>query len=120
MYGPSVDFDEQLGELAFRGMQFSEDSKAAINHYLFNGWKPGGHLEAMFAHDYERALYNADVHNRTVFWATAMWIRENAPQECQGSYRAVEDWCTNHMAPAREAFREKCEKESIWKTLRKS
>jgi hypothetical protein len=120
MYVPSIDFDEQLQELKFRGMQFSEDTKAAINHYLFKGWMPGGHLEAMFAYDYERALYNADVHNRTVFWAIAMWIRENAPQECQGSYTNVNIWCTDDMAPAREAFRDKCEKESIWKTLGES
>jgi hypothetical protein len=118
MYSTTLDFDEQLQELKFRGMQFSEDTKASINHYLFKGWMPGGHLEAMFAYDYERALYNADVHNRTVFWAIAMWIRENAPQESQGSYAAVEAYCKNKEA--QDAFREKCEKEAIWKTLERS
>jgi hypothetical protein len=115
MYIPEINFDEELQDLKFRGMNFSEDSKTSIKHYLFKGWKPGGHLEAMFAYDYERALYNADIHNRTVFWSTAMWIREFAPPASQGSYEAIEAYCKNKEA--QEAFRLECEKKYMWKKL---
>ena len=64
MYVPQIDFDAELLNLRFMGMQFSEDTKASMNNYLFRGWMPGGHLEAQFAYDYERALYNADIHNQ--------------------------------------------------------
>ena len=117
---PKIDFDEELSDLRFMGMQFSEQTKESMNNYLFRGYMPGGHLEAQFAHDMERALYNADTHNRTVFWGIAMWIRDNAPAEAQGSYRAVEDWCSDAMKPVREAFRLECEKKSMWKTLEES
>jgi hypothetical protein len=88
-----IDFEYELRDLGYRGMHFSDQTKDSINLYLFRGLMPGGHLEAQFAHDLERALYNADTHNRTVFWAIAMWIRNNAPDECQGSYDAVDAWC---------------------------
>jgi hypothetical protein len=115
---PKIDFDTELGNLRFRGLQFSEQTKESINNYLFKGWMPGGHLESQFAHDLERALYNADTHNRTVFWAIAMWIREHAPEQAQGSYRAVEEWCKN--PELREEFRAECEKKTMWKTLEKA
>jgi hypothetical protein len=76
---------------------------------------PGGHLEAQFAHDLDRALYNADIHNRTVFWATAMWIREYAPAESQGSYQAVEAWCKNKQG--QKDFYTYCERKYVWETL---
>ena len=117
MHVPQIDFDKDLGELRFRNMQFSEQTKLSINHYLFRGLKPGGHLEAQFAHDLERALHTADTHNRTVFWAIAMWIREHAPANAQGSYDAVRAWCTD-ASPAREEFRQECEKKSIWNRLK--
>ena len=90
-----IDFEHELRDLGYRGMHFSEESGDSINNYLFQGLMPGGHLEAQFAHDLERALYNADTHNRTVFWAIAMWIRNNAPAGSQGSYEAVRAWCDN-------------------------
>ena len=99
----------------YRDMYFSEQTMDAINHYLLKGLTPGGHIEAMFAHDYERALFNADTHNRTCFWALAMWIREFAPAESQGSYTAVTAWCNNKEW--QETFRTYCEKKYVWETL---
>lgn len=110
-----INFDHELRDLGYRGMHFSEQTKESINNYLFKGLMPGGHLEAQFAHDMERALYNADTHNRTVFWAIAMWIRNNAPEECQGSYQAVKAWCDN--PELRKPFYEECEKQRVWRTL---
>ena len=111
-----IDFEYELRDLGYRGMHFSDQTQDAINYYLFQGLMPGGHLEAQFAHDLERALYNADTHNRTVFWAIAMWIRNNAPDECQGSYAAVKAWCAD--PEMRKPFLEECEKKRAWRTLK--
>jgi hypothetical protein len=112
-----IDFYSDM-DLRYRDMYFSEQTIEAINRFLLDGLMPGGHLEAMFAYDYERALYNADTHNRTCFWALAMWIREFAPDESQGSYAAVKAYCNDKSA--QEQFRQECEKKSVWKTLNKS
>ena len=111
-----IDFENELRDLGYRGMHFSEQSGDSINNYLFRGLMPGGHLEAQFAHDMERALYNADTHNRTVFWAIAMWIRNNAPPQSQGSYEAVKAWCAD--PEMRKPFLEECEKKQAWRTLK--
>jgi len=116
-----LDLDREVHyNLKYMGMRFSQETTDALNRFLFDGLPPGGHLEAMFAYDFERALYNADTHNRTVFWGIAMWIRDHAPAESQGSYTNVNIWCTDDMAPVREAFRVECEKKSMWQTLEKA
>lgn len=85
-----VDFKLPLGSDFAR---FSEDFKDSVEHYLINGLEPGGFTTAMLACDLERALYNADTHNRKVYWAIAMWIRERCPEGSWGSYEAVDAWC---------------------------
>lgn len=98
------------------GMQFSEDFKGSIERYLVNGYSPGGFATAMLARDMERALYNADTHNRTVFWAIAMWIREEMPAGSWGSYEEVDAWCHDDGG-RRSAFKDAYEKEKVWLTL---
>lgn len=109
-----IDWD--LSDGRYMMMEFSEDFKGSMERYLLQGLKPGGFGEAMLACDMERALYNADVHNRTVFWAVAMWVRERLPQGSWGSYEAVDAWCRDHDGH-RTAFREQYEKEAVWLTL---
>ena len=96
--------------------EFSEDFKGSMERYLLDGLRPGGFAEAMLAHDLERALFNADIHNRQVFWAIAMWIRDRLPSNCQGSYAAIEAWSADQDG-MRTAFREHCEKARVWLTL---
>jgi hypothetical protein len=111
-----IDFDNTMHlNLSYMDMEFSEQTKESITNYLFHGLKPGGNLEAHFAHDLERALYNADTHNRQVYWAIARWIRDNAPPTSQGTYEAIEYWCKNEEA--RNKYREECEKSAMWSTL---
>jgi len=111
---PMIDWD--ISDLRWCYMQFSEDFKESMERYLLQGLEPGGFATAMLAHDMERALYNADTHNRTVFWAIAMWIRERVPAQAQGSYQAVETWCRDHGG-CRSQFREAHEKQTVWLTL---
>ena len=111
-----IDFNRDMyTDAKYVGMRWSDDQVQAMNRYLFDGLKPGGHLEAMLAHDYERALFNADIHSRTVIWATAMWIVDNAPPEAHGSYEAIEFWCKS--SELREQYRDSCEKKQVWDAL---
>lgn len=107
---------EVYDNLRYMGMRFSEQTTDALNRFLFDGLPPGGHLEAMFAYDFERALYNADSANKQSFWGLAMWISECAPKQAQGSYKAVADWCLN--AEARAEYYKKCEQKYMWNQLR--
>jgi hypothetical protein len=107
---------EVYDNLRYMGMRFSEQTTDALNRFLFDGLPPGGHLEAMFAYDFERALYNADMANKQTFWALAMWIRECAPRECQGSYMAVGNWCLDKEA--RDAYYKECEQKYMWNQLK--
>ena len=56
--------DWRTKDLRNMGMELSLDTQEAIENYLLRGWAPGGHLESMFAHDYERAFACADTANR--------------------------------------------------------
>ncbi len=109
-----IDFD--LNEDRFMMMQFSEDFKGSMERYLLHGLEPGGFATAMLAHDIERALYNADTHNRRVFWAVAMWMRERVPLAAQGSYEAVAAWCRD-LDGRRSEFAQEHDKEQTWLTL---
>jgi hypothetical protein len=106
----------ELNDSRYYWAEFSEDFKGSMERYLLNGYEPGGFTTAMLAHDMERALYNADTHNRTVFYAIAMWIRDRVPPKAQGSYEAVTAWCQDHDG-RRTAFREQHDKERVWLTL---
>lgn len=109
-----IDFD--LSEDRFMMMQFSEDFKDSMERYLLHGLDPGGFTAAMLACDFERALYNADTHNRRVFWAIAMWIRQRLPGAAWGSYEAVAAWCQD-QGGCRSEFVQEYEKEQTWLTL---
>jgi hypothetical protein len=97
-------------------MEWSNDMKIAMSNYLFRGFKPGGHLSAMLAHDYERAFWNADIHSRTVIWATARWIAIHVPAKAKGSYEAIEHWCQS--PDSRKAFYDQRSKDKMWEVLK--
>ena len=112
-----IDWKEEINfNGRYAGMSLSKDLEDALSRYLFQGLEPGGHLTALLAHDYERALYNADIHSRTCFWATAMWIIENVPPAAHGSYDNVHTWCKNEQA--RDAYRLDREQAKMWNILK--
>lgn len=95
---------------------FSEDFKESMVNYLIHGLHPGGFATAMLANDLERALYNSDTHNRTVYWGIAIWVREELPSHAWGSYQAVEDWCADQDG-RRTAYLTELEKKYVWRLL---
>lgn len=110
-----VDFD-WMEQTHLYGMSFSEDFKDSMERYLVHGLGPGGFATAMLAHDLERALYNADVHNRKVYWAIARWVRECVPDGAHGSYDLVDDWCADKDG-RRSKYVTELEKKHIVKVL---
>lgn len=109
--------DWRTTDLRDMGMELSLDTRDAIEDYLLRGWAPGGHLEAMFAHDYERAFACADTANRQTIWVLWRWIRESAPPLCHGSYAAIDMW-RDDLNGRRTAYRQDLEKKAVWDKLR--
>jgi hypothetical protein len=108
--------------LAVTGPHATQEVMDAVHTHLpkphdpFLDLVPGGFGEAMLACDLERALYSADTHNRQVFWAVAIWVRQHMPGGSWGSYEAVEAWCRDEDG-RRSEFRDTWEKQRVWLTL---
>ena len=109
--------DWRTTDLRDMGMELSLDTQKAIEDYVLRGWAPGGHLEAMFAHDYERAFACADTANRQTIWALWRWIRDSAPPLCHGSYLAIDLW-RNDVDGRRTDYVKGLEQKAIWNKLR--
>lgn len=109
--------DWRTTDLRDMGMELALETQDSIEDYLLRGWAPGGHLVAMFAHDYERAFATADTANRQTIWALWRWIRDSAPALCHGSYEAIDRW-RNDVDGRRTAYRQELEKKAIWDRLR--
>lgn len=98
------------------GLELSVDTQESIENYLIHGWSPGGFVESMMAHDYERAFATADTANRQTIWVLWNWIRNYAPPLCHGSYKAVDLWRDN-VDGRRTAYAEPILKSAVWKKL---
>ena len=109
--------DWRTTDLRDMGMELSLDTQKAIEDYVLRGWAPGGHLEAMFAHDYERAFACADTANRQTIWALWRWIRDSAPPLCHGSYQAIGMW-RDDVDGCRTDYVKRCEKDFVWSKLK--
>jgi len=108
--------DWQTKDLRNMGMELSLGTQESIENYLVLGWAPGGYLEDMFAHDYERAFACADTANRQTIWLLWHWIRESAPPLCQGSYKAIKMW-RDDLGGCRTDYVKGLEQKAIWQKL---
>ena len=108
--------DWRTKDLRNMGMELSLETQKSIENYLLHGWAPGGYVESMFAHDYERAFACADTANRQTIWALWRWITESAPPLCHGSYGAVEMWRYD-FGGRRTDYVKKVEQTAIWQKL---
>jgi hypothetical protein len=101
------------------GMELSLETQDTIKNYLLRGWAPGGYVESMLAHDYERAFACADTANRQTTWALWRWLRDDAPPLCHGSYRAVDMW-RDDVGGRRTAWVTEQEKRVMWNKLKET
>jgi hypothetical protein len=108
--------DWRTKDLRNMGMELALETQEAIENYLLHGWAPGGHLEAMLAHDYERAFPTADTANRQTIWALQRWISESAPPLCHGSYRAIDMW-RDDVDGRRTDYVKGLEQKAMWQKL---
>lgn len=109
--------DWMTTDLRDMGMELSLDTQDAISNYLLRGYAPGGYVESMFAHDYERAFATADTANRQTIWVLWRWISESAPPLCHGSYKAIKMW-REDLGGRRTTYRQELEKKAVWDKLR--
>lgn len=103
-------------DLRNMGMELSLNTQEAIENYLIHGWAPGGYVESMLAHDYERAFACADTANRQTIWVLQRWITESAPVLCHGSYAAISKW-RDDLDGCRTDYVKDLEQKAIWRKL---
>jgi len=108
--------DWRTKDLRNMGMELSLETQESIENYLLRGWAPGGYLESMLAHDYERAFACADTANRQTIWALQRWISESAPPQCHGSYAAISKW-RDDLNGRRTDYVKELEQKAIWQKL---
>jgi hypothetical protein len=108
--------DWRTSDLRNMGLELSLETQQSIENYLIHGWAPGGYVEAMMAHDYERAFACADTANRQTIWVLWRWIREGAPELCHGSYEAIDMW-RDDVGNRRSDYVQTVEQAAIWRKL---
>ena len=108
--------DWRNSDLRNIGMELSLETQESIENYLLRGWAPGGYVESMLAHDYERAFSCADTANRQTIWVLWRWLRDSAPPHCHGSYQAIDLW-RDDVLGRRTAWITEQEKRVIWQKL---
>ena len=108
--------DWRTSDLRNMGLELSLETQSSIENYLLHGWAPGGYVESMLAHDYERAFACADTANRQTIWVLWRWIREGAPELCHGSYKTVDMW-RDDVGGRRSDYVKKVEQKAMWQKL---
>ena len=109
--------DWRTSDLYDMGMELSLETQSSIENYLLRGWAPGGYVESMLAHDYERAFACADVANRQTIWVLWRWLRDDAPPLCHGSYQDIDLW-RDDVGGRRTDYARKVEQAAIWRKLK--
>ena len=109
--------DWRTKDLRNMGLELSLETQESIESYLLRGWAPGGFVEAMMAHDYERAFACADTANRQTIWVLWRWLRDYAPPWCHGSYEAIEMW-GDDVGGCRSDYARTVEQAAMWRKLK--
>lgn len=111
-----IDWCSVNSDLKMVGMEIPEHTQETLEHYLLRGWAPGGFVESMLAHDYDRAFACADTANRQMIWAIWRWISESSPPLCHGSYKAIEMW-RDDLGGRRTNYVREIEQAAMWRKL---
>jgi hypothetical protein len=60
--------------------------------YIEYGIKPGSFLQSVLANDFTEAVVNADCANRELLHAWAIFVLNELPGDCWGSWDVVNNW----------------------------
>ena len=99
-----------------RAVPIPDYTQETLERYLVYGLRPGGFVSAMLAMDMQAALNSADFQNRKAMHSIGFWIMHNAPPGSWGSYEQIKFW-TNDVGGRRSTYRDKLEKEYVWRAL---
>ncbi len=69
-----------------------QTTQETIDNYVKYGFEPGGFVTAVLANDLMGALARADEQNRADIYEIAIYIYNNIPSGCHGSYKKVDLW----------------------------
>jgi hypothetical protein len=60
--------------------------------YFERGIQPGGFLQAVLANDFTKAATRADSANLELLHAWAIFVLNELPEQCWGSWETVKNW----------------------------
>ena len=72
-----------------------EHMRPGLRLYVEEGIRPGGFLTAVLANDLSTSVAKADMVNRYRLADYVMWLYNEAPGLCWGSYKQVDSWETS-------------------------
>ena len=70
-----------------------EHMRDGARNYVESGIPPGGFMRAIMANDFLEAAGRADHINVEALKSWALFIYNDVPRECHGSYERVDAWC---------------------------
>ena len=73
-----------------------ESTKNGIDQYVEHGIPTGDFLRAVLANDLMEAFGRADQENRRDLYEIAVYIYNETPSTCHGSYAIVDEWIRTH------------------------
>ena len=90
----------------FETWHVPKDFAEPMYNYLVYGYKPGSCFTSVLANDFAGAIVRSHPANSIEsFKHLVGWMSDIMPNECRGSYEAVNNWCY-HTAEQRRAVLE--------------
>ena len=66
--------------------------KEGLQLYIEHGILPGSFLQAILANDFAKAATRADSPNRELLYQWAIFMLNEVPEQCWGSWEVVNNW----------------------------
>jgi len=79
----------------FRDWEIRPEMLEALDRYIHKGYRPGGFLTSVLAHDLMEACQRADDINIRNLPAYAAYMYNEMPSASHGSYEIVDAWVAN-------------------------
>jgi hypothetical protein len=67
-------------------------TRGALERYVVNGYEPGSFLMAVLTNDLMGAVGRADDMNRYALFDICLWLYNEAPSNCHGSFETVVEY----------------------------
>lgn len=74
---------------------FPEEFWGGFKRYVMHGLKPGSYLRAFFEGDLHEVCRRGGEDHLKKMWPMVMYLHNNCPPVCYGSFDRVQDWIDN-------------------------